>query len=933
MRGLGWRRRLNASRGTVLTVAVFGLLLTMAPAAVADLAPVTFSPPTNIPEGSSAGRDALGDFTGSSALDLLVADQSGNQVLLAAGDGAGGFGTPTAVGSFGSGVGPEWLATGDLKRNGLTDAVTLGSNGSLYILLQQPAPARGLVIGQTIPVASAGLTEGLAVGDINGDGIPDIVVGLSGGQVGIFYGHGDGTFTTTAQDVSLANLPESITDVRIGDLNGDGKADLVGITNANEGLSVGIETALQSSSDNVTVVPPGTIVATPTPANFATTNAVTVPGPAQSPTYLALADLNGDGAPDVIVSSGMSGLDNGALIVLLNKNDHSGTFAAPAVYGVPSGPAQPVVADLNGDGVPDIAVGDNTGSVDVLRGLGGGLFAGAETFAGSPGTFYSGLAAGDLNGDGRPDLVASGAIEGPSVATVLLNAAAASAQTGSAVDVSGSSASLLGTIDGAGVDAYFRFQWGSGTSGTTYPNQTPLVDGFDAIGATTEAADLTGLAPNTSYHYRIVAETSSGAIIATGLDRNFTTGSATAAPGTGPTGPAGAVGPTGPAGTGTPGGQGVAGPQGPEGPEGPAGKGGGGTTSTQVVGELALTSNSIVGESTVGRLDTKIPLTGIDLLTTHLLSVGTGGAGAGRATFKLTTTENLADAKDLLGAFFDNKIIKGATITVLRAGSAASKIAGKTPTDLTIKLTNIAPTGVAVSADQTGTSLETSFAIGGTITVTGGTSTPSKGISWSVVTNGSTTTVAADAARAGTAHRRISPGAAVALVRQAVRARLAGAPSHPPRQPAGGRALYVELLSTPSTPIGSGIPTDAVPLTSASFTLTHTVNIGSATGGAGAGKVQFNPLELDFPEITSVSQQIAADQRKGAQPTIALLLPGDNGSKGTVVYFSTWAVKSDELTAPTETVNVAFGGIRWILGTGVTGTGSPATWNVLKNAP
>src|SRR5581483_10107211 len=96
---------------------------------------------------------------------------------------------------------------------------------------------------QLFPPATA---TGIRVGDINGDGIPDIVAGAASGSFYIFYGHGDGTFVTSAQTVAFGNGTTSQTsDVGIADLNGDGELDVAGITQA-QGGTAQLDTALQT---------------------------------------------------------------------------------------------------------------------------------------------------------------------------------------------------------------------------------------------------------------------------------------------------------------------------------------------------------------------------------------------------------------------------------------------------------------------------------------------------------------------------------------------------------------------------------------------------------------------------------------------------------------------------------------------------------------
>jgi hypothetical protein len=112
------------------------------------------------------------------------------------------------------------------------------------------------------------------------------------------------------------------------------------------------------------------------------------------PLYLASADLNGDGLPDVVSAS----FENGALAVFFNNVQTPGTFNAPLVLSSP-GASQVAIADMNGDGLPDLISADYNVSLF--------LQTSPATFA-SPIPLYTGganwVAAGDLNGDGIPDV-------------------------------------------------------------------------------------------------------------------------------------------------------------------------------------------------------------------------------------------------------------------------------------------------------------------------------------------------------------------------------------------------------------------------------------------------------------------------------------------------------------------------------------------------
>src|SRR5262249_1726278 len=126
-----------------------------------------------------------------------------------------------------------------------------------------------------------------------------------------------------------------------------------------------------------------------------------------SPKFLAVADLNDDGNLDIVASNGtIPPYNTNSLSVLLGNAD--GTFQSPVSYSVADTPQHVEVADINGDGIPDLVVaswGSSANNVGVLLGNGDGTFQNQITFP--TGSQPHSVSITDLNGDDRPDLVVS----------------------------------------------------------------------------------------------------------------------------------------------------------------------------------------------------------------------------------------------------------------------------------------------------------------------------------------------------------------------------------------------------------------------------------------------------------------------------------------------------------------------------------------------
>ncbi|MHC4375997.1 MAG: FG-GAP repeat domain-containing protein [Planctomycetota bacterium] len=261
---------------------------------------------------------------------------------------------------------PLSITSGDLNDDGVQDLVVGDIGGAAYY----PGNGDGSFgTRQTLGPFAQG--RAVTTADLSGDGIADVAV--AGGFTGAYHvalGLGAGAYGPW-QDYVVGGFPF---DLHAADLNNDGLLDLLGVDSESSSLTVLIGSGA---------------------GQFAPPVQYPVGGDTN---YAAVADFNGDGDLDVAVNR--RSLDD--LWVLLGAGD--GTLGAGASFPAGNGPYAVATGDFDMDGVPDLAAtNSNTAQVvAVLRGLGDGTFEAPSTY---PAFFDLSLVSADLNADGAPDLL------------------------------------------------------------------------------------------------------------------------------------------------------------------------------------------------------------------------------------------------------------------------------------------------------------------------------------------------------------------------------------------------------------------------------------------------------------------------------------------------------------------------------------------------
>lgn len=304
---------------------------------------------------------ALASFVGCG--EPSVTDPSSVSVMLGNGDGSLHLGFEAAAGV------PNALAVGDIDRNGLPDMIVANLRGVGLFLAREPgqyAPMNAII---TIPSNDLEGASTVAVGDLNEDGNLDIVVGSYRGNVVLLFGHGEGTF----QQRDAGNLAAGTYSLVLTDFNSDRHADLAIADYVTSRVHV-----LLGAGD-------GTLGA---PLDTAT---------GDIPLAVGFGDFNMDGKEDLVTANADEGLDR-TISLLIGNGD--GTFQS--WRGFSKGGALTVsAADLNEDGTLDLAIGGFGSTVFIGDGSGG--FDQDLSFQFHRERSFSTC---DLNGDNVTDLVA-----------------------------------------------------------------------------------------------------------------------------------------------------------------------------------------------------------------------------------------------------------------------------------------------------------------------------------------------------------------------------------------------------------------------------------------------------------------------------------------------------------------------------------------------
>jgi hypothetical protein len=349
---------------------------------------ISFAAPVDAATADNPQNLVIRDLDGNGKADVAAVTASGSISVLRNLSTAGTISFATKV-DLAAGTDPSSVVAGDLDGDGKPDLAVINSTNTVTTLRNlSTSGSISFAAGTAASLPAApGPPQSLTVGELDGDGKLDLVVVPGSQALAMLRNTSTSGAISFAAAVSVSAVP-SPGQAGLADMDGDGKQEIV-VTNANPYTTVSIYRNLSTA---------GTL-------SFAEGRRFVT---GRNPVFLALADLDNDGLIDVTVSN-----TSGNSIVPLRNQSVSGTldFLAPSVVppGFNAPLAHAVAVDLDGDGVLDVAgVGSsNSPSACARR----NTAANGRISLAAPQCISLGASAdpahvayGDLNGDGKPDL-------------------------------------------------------------------------------------------------------------------------------------------------------------------------------------------------------------------------------------------------------------------------------------------------------------------------------------------------------------------------------------------------------------------------------------------------------------------------------------------------------------------------------------------------
>ncbi len=357
----------------------------------AALVPDVFSVKLDLKAGEHDQDVTLSDLDGDGKPDMIVTNVYGRVSVF---QNNSSHGMPSFAPKVDRVTGSYYAystTAADLDGDGKPDLIAAGINPDNISIFRNKSTPGNISFSDSIPLPVGHGPWSASIGDLDGDGKPDLVVAA-------IYANSLTIFRNTStpgsisfgpgKDLGTGVFPRQVV---IADLNGDGKNDLAA---ANSG-------SISTSSNTISVFKNTSIGSTITFDNKVDLQAGT------NPKAIAAGDLDGDGKPELVVANS----DDASVSVFPNNNTGSDiSFSSKIDYAAGKLPCDIAIGDVDGDGKPDLAVANqSSGTISVYKNTSapGAVSFNAKIDYGYVLSGVRSIAIGDLDADGRPELTAA----------------------------------------------------------------------------------------------------------------------------------------------------------------------------------------------------------------------------------------------------------------------------------------------------------------------------------------------------------------------------------------------------------------------------------------------------------------------------------------------------------------------------------------------
>ena len=354
----------------------------------------SFTLPSSDGASEKPGAMALVDLNDDHRPDLVTASTTVSSVHVRLGNADGTFATPTVISLASI---PSGLAVADLNQDLRPDiVVTHATTGKIKILLGSGAGNFITTVAE-ISLAAGAVPVAVAVGDVDGNFTPDLVITSNesgGGKVRVLRRDPvvTGTSITYGQELSYA-VGTGPLSLALADFNRDGRLDIA-VANETSGT---ITVLAGNATPSTSPLGDGTFA-----AGVVCNSGVGVPT-ARLPRSIVAEDFDRDGFIDLAVAN----FGTATIAILRNQPATPGTFGTAVELPAGVKPRSIALADFDNDSISDIVIAHESGTslLSVIRGYGSEAWGSRVTYGTATAAAF--VQARDIDRDGRPDIVVS----------------------------------------------------------------------------------------------------------------------------------------------------------------------------------------------------------------------------------------------------------------------------------------------------------------------------------------------------------------------------------------------------------------------------------------------------------------------------------------------------------------------------------------------